>query len=71
MRILFVSTLILFCISGYLTASIDTSMQLTTPVNIGEPERDFSLPKLDGSIVKLSDFKGKKAVLLSVGNPYT
>lgn len=32
-------------------------------LNIGDKAIDFSLPNVDGNIIKLSDFKGKKIVL--------
>lgn len=32
-------------------------------LNVGDKAIDFSLPNVDGNIIKLSDFKGKKIVL--------
>ena len=39
--------------------------QLVTNVKIGDPAPDFTLPDHTGKQVKLSDFKGKKNVVLS------
>ena len=32
-------------------------------VNVGDEAPDFTLPSLDGSEVRLSDYRGKKVVL--------
>ena len=39
--------------------------QLVTNVKIGDPAPDFTLPDHTGKQVKLSDFKGKKNVVLA------
>jgi peroxiredoxin len=31
---------------------------------VGEPHPDFALPRLDGTIGRLSDFRGKKVALI-------
>ena len=36
-----------------------------SPLKVGDPAPDFTLPALDGSMVTLSDFRGKKNVVLS------
>ena len=35
------------------------------PLKVGERAPDFALPDQDGSTVKLSDFRGKKTVVLA------
>jgi thioredoxin-dependent peroxiredoxin len=37
----------------------------TTELKVGDPAPDFSLPASDGKTYKLSDFKGKKAVVVA------
>lgn len=39
--------------------------QLVTNVKVGDPAPDFTLPDHTGKQVKLSDFKGKKNVVLA------
>ena len=41
------------------------AQQLVTNVKIGDPAPDFTLPDHAGKQVKLSDFKGKKNVVLA------
>jgi peroxiredoxin Q/BCP len=41
------------------------AMAQTKELAVGDPAPDFSLPASDGKTYKLSDFKGKKAVVLA------
>lgn len=41
------------------------AQQLITNVKVGQPAPDFTLPDHNGNQVKLSDFKGKKNVVLA------
>jgi peroxiredoxin Q/BCP len=41
------------------------AMAQTTELKAGDPAPDFTLPASDGKTYKLSDFKGKKAVVLA------
>ena len=40
-------------------------MAQTTGLDIGDPAPDFSLPASDGKTYRLSDFKGKQAVVIA------
>lgn len=39
--------------------------QAANPLKEGEPAPDFALPDQNGSTVKLSDFRGKRTVVLA------
>jgi peroxiredoxin Q/BCP len=41
------------------------AMAQTTELTVGDAAPDFSLPASDGKTYRLSDFKGKKAVVLA------
>jgi peroxiredoxin Q/BCP len=40
-------------------------MAQTAELKVGDPAPDFSLPASDGKTYKLSDFKGKQAVVIA------
>ncbi|AUX39199.1 hypothetical protein SOCE26_005810 [Sorangium cellulosum] len=44
-------------------AKADAKAAPSTQAKIGQPAPDFSLPDLDGKVVKLSDYRGKTVVL--------
>ncbi len=46
-------------------AEFATPARADGPLKVGDPAPDFSLPGSDGKTHKLSDFKGKKAVVLA------
>lgn len=52
------------------TPNINVFLKLLTPIKVGEEARDFSLGTVDGKMFTLSDFKGKNAVVLGIGDPY-
>ena len=39
------------------------AIRTSTTVNVGDEAPDFTLPSLDGSPIRLSDYRGKKLVL--------
>jgi len=55
---------------GEVTANVNIAIALITPIQVGDESRDFTLSTVKGKLVTLSDFAGKKIVVLSVGNPY-
>ena len=55
---------------GKIAPSIDIALQLIASVQIGEKVRNFTLSTVDGKTFSLSDFSGKDAVVLGVGNPF-
>ncbi len=46
-------------------ARAQEAQQLMTKVKVGDPAPDFTLPDQNNKQVKLSDFKGKKNVVLA------
>jgi peroxiredoxin len=49
-------------------AAVLTAQQITPPkthLKVGDEAPDFTLPDTDNKPVKLSDFRGKKAVVLA------
>jgi len=52
-----------FSVAG--NAQQPPAQQLMTKVKVGDPAPDFTLPDHTGKQVKLSDFKGKKNVVLA------
>lgn len=56
-----------FLVPASLTASalVAQSNPPKTPLKIGDMAPDFSLPATTGQQVKLSDFRGKKVVVLA------
>ncbi len=39
-------------------------------IQLGTEARDFTLKTIDGETFNLASFKGKKVVVLGIGNPY-
>ena len=57
------SIFILFALGAI--ASAQTPVAPKTHLKVGDPAPDFTLPDTKGQMVKLSDFKGKKTVVLA------
>jgi peroxiredoxin Q/BCP len=61
-------TLLLGCLCASVLASVGIGTGRASagePLKPGAPAPDFRLPGSDGKTYKLSDFKGKKAVVLA------
>jgi hypothetical protein len=56
---------------GKVTEDVNISLQLITPIQVGDEARDFSLTSNNNKMLTLSDFKDKSIVVICVGNPYT
>ena len=52
-------------ILGLAAALTTGAMAQTTELKVGDPAPDFTLPASDGKTYKLSEFKGKQAVVLA------
>jgi cytochrome oxidase Cu insertion factor (SCO1/SenC/PrrC family) len=62
----FLVATIAFLATGYAQqGGQNAPQQLVTNVKVGDPAPDFTLPDTTGKQVKLSDFKGKKNVVLA------
>ena len=48
-----------------IAAAAQTPVPPKTHLKVGDPAPDFTLPDTKGQTVKLSDFKGKKTVVLA------
>ncbi|MBO0800298.1 MAG: redoxin domain-containing protein [Blastocatellia bacterium] len=57
-RLMILGLLLLLSVSAY-------AQQAKTHLKEGDPAPDFTLPGTDGKPYKLSDFKGKKSVVLA------
>jgi len=57
--------------AGEVTSEINVAMKPIGPGQVGEEARDFTVATADGKAFNLASFKGKKAVVLGIGNPYT
>jgi peroxiredoxin Q/BCP len=53
------------CVCLGFVAGFGMSAAAAEPLKAGDPAPDFSLPASDGKTYKLSDFKGKCAVVLA------
>jgi rhomboid protease GluP len=52
-------------------SDVTLAMKPATPIRVGEEAREFTLKTVGGKMFSLALFKGKKVVVLGIGNPYT
>ncbi|MBA3634563.1 MAG: redoxin domain-containing protein [Acidobacteria bacterium] len=64
MKKFFLCLILLFCCTIFANAQ-QVPKPPQTNLKIGDAAPDFSLTDTDGNTVKLSDFKGKKSVVLA------
>ena len=64
MKKVFISLFLLFVSAGAIFAQA-TPKPLQTKLKVGDAAPEFVLNDTDGKAVKLSDFKGKKSVVLA------
>jgi cytochrome oxidase Cu insertion factor (SCO1/SenC/PrrC family) len=62
---LFLSLALVLVIGGFVAAQTGTPKPPTTHLKVGDAAPDFTLNDTAGKPVKLSDFKGKKTVVLA------
>ena len=56
---------------GKVTEDVNIALQLITPIQVGDAERDFSVTSTSNKMLSLGDFKDKSIIVACVGNPYT
>ncbi len=57
--------------AGETVSDLAVAIRPVGPGQVGEEARDFTLTTADGKAFNLAPFKGKKVVVLGIGNPYT
>ena len=57
--------------AGEVVSDLTVALKPIGPGQVGEEARDFTLTTADGKAFNLASFKGGKAVVLGIGNPYT
>ena len=56
--------------TAFLAFTVAGCSMLSARIKPGDEARDFTLKTIDGETFQLAAFKGRKAVLLGIGNPY-
>ncbi len=64
MKKTFLFLILMLCCAALINAQ-QTPKPMQTNLKVGDAAPDFSLTDTDGNAVKLSDFKGKKSVVLA------